>query len=89
MHDDRGFRKMPRVLIAAAVLTICLVGCSDSSSSEDQGRGGGGGRLRSACQQDIARLCTNEQHPRQCLTNHETELSSSCKAALEDRGNRK
>lgn len=94
MHGDPRYQKMTRmVLIFAAALTSCLAGCNESSSNDDQagsGRGGGGGgRLRSACQLDIEKLCANEQHPKQCLASHENVLSSSCKAALEERGSRR
>lgn len=84
---------MTRVTLVAAVLAGFLAGCNESSSSEDQsgsGRGGGGGgRMRVACQPDIEKLCAGEQHPRQCLTSHESALSSACKTALDDRANRK
>jgi hypothetical protein len=91
MHHDRSYRKIPGVVLVGAVLASCLAGCNEGSSSEDQGGsgGGGGGRVRTACKMDIEKFCANEQHPKKCLVGHENALSSSCRTALEDRGNLK
>jgi len=47
------------------------------------------GPVATACKEDIAKLCQNLPHNgsvRACLTEHESEVSASCKHALDFTG---
>ncbi len=68
------------IMILAVGLSLPLFACKpDNGTPTDTGKGGA---LRTACQQDIAKLCAGEQKFRHCLKKNSDKLSEGCKTAL-------
>lgn len=75
--------------LGIAVLFLSLmVGCGRQNNNPHHLATGGRQAFRTACADDIQKLCANDSKKRRCLRTNYSQLSESCKTALtESRGN--
>jgi hypothetical protein len=69
-----------------ALPVIAALSLLAAASAQAQPAGGGGGGLREACQADFQKFCASVQGgggaKMQCMKQHASELSDTCKAAF-------
>jgi Cysteine rich repeat len=78
--------KASRLLLGLSITLATGGAFADEPSASPAARGEGAAALRSACAADIEKLCPGIQpgggRIMQCLKQHKTEVSDSCKQAI-------
>ena len=88
-----AFGRQPGPLARVALLALgaCALALGMANAGETdavEGRRERGGKLGSACQADLEKLCPDVEAGRvrvECLWNHQDDLSSECRALIEEK----
>ena len=80
---------MKRPILSSAIFLLCLgvAGCNQQANKTQKAEGDRHG-LRRACASEIQQYCSEQRgrDRRDCLQNHQAQLSDACKTALSERG---